>query len=166
MKKAQALVVIIIFLILITIAGYFVLNSGKGVNEEKNVGEQANEKLNVLSETETIREETQTETKKNFIEITSSGFSPNSLTISQGEEVIFINKVSSVSWPASAVHPTHKVYPGSDINKCNTAEENKIFDACRGLKQGESYSFTFNEKGNWKYHDHLNSKLWGEIIVE
>lgn len=154
MKKAQALVVIFIVLVLIVIAGYFFLNAGNG-SEEKNTGELASEKLNV-----------QTETKENIVEITSSGFSPKSLIISQGEKVTFINDGYSASWPASAVHPTHKVYPGSDINKCNTAEENKIFDACRGLKQGESYSFIFNEKGNWKYHDHLNPKLLGEIIVE
>ena len=64
------------------------------------------------------------------------------------------------------MHPTHKVYPGSDIEKCGTAEESNIFDACRGLKEGESYEFTFNEKGSWRYHDHLNIKNTGSIIVE
>jgi len=160
------LLVIIIILVLIAIAGYFVLNAGKDVNEEKNVGERTSEKLNYPTETEKTQEETQTETKKNVVEITSSGFSLQSLTISQGESVTFINKGSVLSWPASAVHPTHRLYPGSDINKCVTAEEKNIFDACRGLKQGESYIFTFNEKGSWRYHDHLNPSSTGVIVVE
>jgi len=101
----------------------------------------------------------------NTITITSSGFSPLTLTISKGDRVTFTNQGSSPSWPASAVHPTHTVYPGSGISKCDGAEESNIFDACRGLRQGESYSFTFNEAGSWKYHDHLNPGSGGIIIV-
>lgn len=158
--------VIIIILILIAIAGYFVLNIRKDVNEEKNVDERASKKLNFPTETEITQEETQPETKESVVEITPSGFSLQSLTISQGESVIFINKGSVLNWPASAVHPTHKLYPGSDINKCSTPEEKNIFDACKGLKKGESYIFTFNEKGNWRYHDHLNPSSTGIMMVE
>ncbi|MEK6824273.1 MAG: hypothetical protein AABY02_00300, partial [Nanoarchaeota archaeon] len=63
-------------------------------------------------------------------------------------------------------HPSHKNYPGSDIAKCGTSEASTIFDACKGLAQGESYSFTFNEVGSWNYHDHLNPNLRGTVIVE
>jgi len=101
----------------------------------------------------------------NTITITSSGFSLSTLNVNKGDRVTFINQGSSPSWPASAVHPTHTVYPGSDINKCGGAEESSIFDACRGLSQGESYSFIFNEAGSWKYHDHLNPSSTGTIIV-
>lgn len=102
----------------------------------------------------------------NIIEVTSEGFNPKSLTIKQGDKVTWVNKITEDSWPASALHPTHNVYPGSDIEKCGTAEEKNIFDACKGLKEGESYGFTFNEKGTWRYHDHLNTKSFGSIIVE
>nr|MBI4156538.1 hypothetical protein [Candidatus Woesearchaeota archaeon] len=101
-----------------------------------------------------------------IIELTSEGFNPKSLTIKQGQKVTWVNKISEETWPASAMHPTHKVYPGSDIEKCGTSEESNIFDACKGLKEGESYGFTFNEKGTWRYHDHLNIKNTGSIIVE
>jgi plastocyanin len=63
-------------------------------------------------------------------------------------------------------HPTHEVYPGSSIKKCGTLEQNKIFDACHGLKQGEKCSFVFNEVGEWYYHDHLNPSWKGEIVVK
>ena len=74
--------------------------------------------------------------------------------------VTFINKDSVPHWPASGEHPTHQDYP--EEGGCIGSK----FDACSGLKTGETYSFTFNEKGTWNYHDHLNSGLGGVIIVE
>ncbi len=104
--------------------------------------------------------------KEYVVEITDAGYSPQKVTIKQGDTVKWINNSSSDNWPASAKHPTHEVYPGSGITKCGTAEESAIFDACKGLKTGESYSFTFNELGTWAYHEHLGVKMFGQIIVE
>lgn len=100
------------------------------------------------------------------IEITATGFTPNTLTIKAGDTVAFVSKDTAQHWPASAVHPTHTVYPGSDINKCGTAEAATIFDSCKGLATGETFEFTFTHVGEWKYHDHLNPSLWGTIVVE
>ena len=105
-------------------------------------------------------------TAPNTIEITSSGFNPPELTINAGETVTFINKDTEPHWPASAMHPTHKVYPGSDIAKCGTSEASNIFDACKDLGPEETYSFTFNEVGEWNYHDHKNPSLFGKVIVQ
>ena len=99
------------------------------------------------------------------VEMTNAGFSPKTLTISKGDTVTWTNKVSRKVWPASLVHPTHTVYPGSGIAKCGSDPDN-IFDACSGLAQGESYSFTFNEEGSWGYHDHLAPGFKGTITVE
>ena len=94
------------------------------------------------------------------VEITSSGFSPSTLTVAQGTTVTFVNMDSAEHWPASASHPTHTVYPteGGCIGS--------TFDACEGLAQGESFEFTFDEVGEWKYHDHKNPSNFGTIIVE
>lgn len=100
------------------------------------------------------------------IKITSAWFSPSTLTINVGDTVQFVNTDTEVHWPASASHPTHKVYPGSDIQKCGTSEQSGIFDACKGLAQNEAFTFTFNQVGSWGYHDHLNAKLFGKITVE
>ena len=102
----------------------------------------------------------------NIIIFTDSGFSPNLLTIKLGETVTFKNESSKPTWPASAMHPTHKVYPGSDIEKCGTAEESKIFDACRDIPAGGSWSFGFDNVGTWGYHDHLDASKFGKIIVQ
>ncbi len=102
----------------------------------------------------------------NTIEITDKGFSPKELKIKQGDKVTWMNKDSLGHWPASAMHPTHEKYPGSSIKKCGTSEESSIFDACKNVEAGSSWSFTFNEKGTWAYHDHSNPTLFGKVVVE
>lgn len=89
------------------------------------------------------------------IEITSAGFDPSTLTISVGDIITFINKDTAPHWPASTVHPTHCEYKGCGV-----------FDAKKGLAQGEPYSIVFDLAGNWKYHDHLNSGVTGVIVVQ
>ncbi|MEK6900589.1 MAG: cupredoxin domain-containing protein [Nanoarchaeota archaeon] len=98
------------------------------------------------------------------IKITADGFQPKTLEVKAGTTVTFVNEDTAKHWPASAMHPTHTIYPGSGIEKCGTEEA--IFDACKGLGQGESFSFTFNEIGSWKYHDHLSVSSTGTIVVE
>ena len=100
------------------------------------------------------------------VEVNADGFNPSSVTITAGETVTWVNRHSVHSWPASAMHPTHRMYPGSDINKCQSTERSLIFDACQRLEQGESYSFMFYEKGTWRYHDHLNPTHSGTVVVE
>jgi plastocyanin len=109
---------------------------------------------------------TATPTSEVIIKITANGFEPKEVEISKGTKVTWINEQPSPSWPASDVHPTHEVYPGSSIKKCGTPEQNKIFDACHGFKQGEKWSFVFNKVGEWYYHDHLNPSWTGEIVVK
>ena len=113
----------------------------------------------------------------NVIEITSSGFSPSTLTISKGDTVTFINKDTEEHWPASATHPIHTDYRGGSYDEpgsyqgslaCRSEGVTKTgaFDACHGLAAGESWSFTFNEVGSWKYHDHIKLESFGTIIVQ
>ncbi|MBI5420956.1 MAG: hypothetical protein HZA35_01440 [Parcubacteria group bacterium] len=101
-----------------------------------------------------------------IVTYTNAGFSSSSLTIKKGETVTFENKSTRKMWVASSKHPTHRDYPGSDIKKCGTESASTIFDACKGFAPGESWSFTFNEVGTWKYHDHLSPKNFGSITVE
>ncbi len=99
------------------------------------------------------------------VTFTDAGYAPDTVTVKKGDTVTFENKGTIATWPASATHPTHTVYPGSGIEKCGTGEQAGIFDACRGLNALESWSFQFNEVGTWKYHDHLNAGKFGTIIV-
>lgn len=117
----------------------------------------------ILTSTQTV---SQSVSEEVVVRITADGFEPREITVDKGTKVTWINEQNSPSWPASAVHPTHRVYPGSDIVKCGTPEQDKIFDSCRGLKKGESWNFVFNEVGEWYYHDHLNPSWTGKIVVK
>lgn len=94
-----------------------------------------------------------------------NGYSPSEVSVKVGESVTFLNQSSRATWPASANHPTHTVYPGSTIGKCGTDEALDIFDACGGVAPGESWEFTFNEAGTWGYHDHLRANYRGSVVV-
>lgn len=98
----------------------------------------------------------------------NSGYTPSTVTIKRGETLFFENKSSGMMWTASAVHPTHKAYPGSGIEKCGdkTNYSSAIFDACGAYDPGESWAFRFNELGTWKYHDHLKPSNTGTIVVQ
>lgn len=144
---------IFIILIILIIAGYFLYD------RIFDVGDSSEGFVNRDFTNEGLDDE------GNTVVISESGFSPANLDVRKGEVVIFINRDIRNHWPATDVHPSHQVYPGSSIAKCNSQERSRIFDACRGLARGEEYMFTFNEAGNWRYHDHLNPNLRGEIVV-
>lgn len=95
------------------------------------------------------------------ITFTDSGFVPSSVTIKKGQTVRWANNSGSKVWPASAVHPSHAVYPQKAASDCLGSS----FDACRGLSQGESWDFTFDYAGEWKFHNHLKSSQWGVVNV-
>src|SRR3989344_8401980 len=99
------------------------------------------------------------------ITMDDNGFSPNEVIIKAGQKVEWINKSSRDFWPASNIHPTHSLYPDSSIFKCLTPDEPTIFDSCRPVTSGKSYSFTFGYKGEWRYHDHLRANKTGIIRV-
>lgn len=145
----------IVISVLILVGAYFFVSVGSV--------QQSGNSIKVIPTGSSVTEEQHT------IEITSAGFFPKIVTIATGDTVTFINKDETGHWPATDLHPTHTVYPGSDIKTCfggTEEEKSQIFDSCKALQKGESYSFTFNEVGTWDYHDHRNANLVGTIIVK
>lgn len=100
------------------------------------------------------------------IAYTDQGYAPASVNVKKGDTVVWKNESAKDMWPASAMHPTHTVYPGSGIQKCNTAEQPNIFDACGPIGPGSSWSFKFMEQGSWKFHNHLFPTAFGTVNVE
>ena len=78
-------------------------------------------------------------------------FTPNTIKIKKGETVTWKNNTSQFIWPASAIHPTHLIYPE--------------FDSKKGIAPGSEYSFKFDKAWSWKYHDHLKPSAFGTIEV-
>lgn len=88
-------------------------------------------------------------------------FSPRELTVTEGTRVRFVNESDTPVWPASAVHPTHSIYPEKDPANCLGSS----FDACKEMQRGEYFDFTFNHTGEWRYHDHVHAYKTGVVIV-
>lgn len=85
------------------------------------------------------------------IQLTETGFSPQTITIAKGDTVIFTTARNKPFWPASDLHPTHEIYPA--------------FDPKQPIAADASWSFQFNNAGAWKYHDHLDPYFRGIIEV-
>lgn len=86
------------------------------------------------------------------IKMTANGFSPSTVTIQKGDYVQFTNEDSAPHWPASGPHPTHTNLPS--------------FDAKKGIEPGQNYRYQFTSTGSFGFHDHLNSSMFGKVIVE
>lgn len=110
--------------------GIFFLNSGTGQLPQTEKG------LNGVGPAESILPGADY-----VVEITDAGFSPQTLEITKGETVAWVNKGEGYYWPASNIHPTHKIYPE--------------FDPLEPLAPGEAWAFTFEQAGEWRCHDHL-----------
>lgn len=96
-----------------------------------------------------------------LITFTGEAFEPAELTIKKGTRVRFLNASDTVTWPASAVHPTHSLYPEKRAEDCLGS----AFDACRELNKGEFFDYTFNYTGEWRYHDHSHAYYTGAVLV-
>ncbi|MDO8599956.1 MAG: cupredoxin domain-containing protein [bacterium] len=90
--------------------------------------------------------------EKVVITMTETGYSPTNITIKKGQTVVFENKGTKNLWPASNIHPTHGIYPE--------------FDPQKTVAVGESWEFTFDKIGIWRYHDHIYPEITGVITVE
>lgn len=75
-------------------------------------------------------------------------FIPASVSVKKGTPVKFVNTGTTTMWVASAVHPTHGVYPEFDQKTT-----------------GNEYTFVFDKVGNWKYHNHAPFVAGGTISV-
>lgn len=158
-------IIAILIVLAIVLVAIFAFNSGQ---KQENQGSTSGEGASLLvpapgSEGEGVEEmivnegsqgtqETLSGPQTFTVEYTSSGFNPATLEVNSGDTVTWTNTASGTVWPASDPHPTHTAYAGFDANK--------------GLKNGESYSFTFNKVGSWSYHNHLSPSQKGTIIVQ
>lgn len=94
----------------------------------------------------------------------ASGFAPKSVTISAGQKVTFVNDGAGPMWVASAEHPTHAVYDGSDrVAHCSGSYTGATpFDQCQN---GPTYTFVFNKAGTYQYHNHSAAQFGGTVVV-
>jgi plastocyanin len=145
--------IVLIIIILLIIAGYYLLSDGTPDTGETNGEENATS----TDGTSGLGGE------ERNIAYTENGFSPRTINIGSGETVIFTNETQAEMWVASAVHPTHEVYSGTELSEHCPDENNDSFDQCQ---VGNSFEFTFEKAGTWDYHNHRNATHTGTIIVQ
>ncbi|OGK27715.1 hypothetical protein A3C28_02385 [Candidatus Roizmanbacteria bacterium RIFCSPHIGHO2_02_FULL_39_9] len=136
MKKEYLFIVLVVF---IALAGFVVLNRNKSSVDSNvsTIGTQPS--AGVVNKN----------SEENTVVYTNSGFVPNSLTVTTGIKVTFIDQSDNTMWVGSDPHPVHTDYSAFDQ-----------------LKTGDSYSFTFTETGNYNYHNHMFPTHTGVVIVE
>jgi plastocyanin len=113
-----------------------------------------------LPETSTTTQSTSPEAVS--VKYTADGFSPKTLTIKKGQSVTWTNETGNPLWVASDPHPQHTDYDGTARTEHCDNTNPDAFDACSPTN---SFTFTFNKEGTWKYHNHAASSNIGEIIV-
>lgn len=95
---------------------------------------------------------TESATSEYTVRYTDSGYSPDTIEVPAGSTVKFISESSNPMWTASDPHPVHTNF--------------SAFDARKSYKKGETYSFTFDKAGTYKYHNHNVPGDGGTVVVK
>lgn len=93
-----------------------------------------------------------TPTTEFTVRYTDSGYSPDTIEVPGGSTVRFTSESSNPMWTASDPHPVHTNF--------------SAFDARKSYKKGETYSFTFDKAGTYKYHNHNVPGDGGTVVVK
>lgn len=101
-----------------------------------------------------------------MVSYTTTGFSPQNVTINSGDTVTFVNNSGGrPMWVAGDEHPTHTEYDStSRATHCAAGYSGPTpFDQCG---TGDSYSFTFNKAGSFNFHNHSAAQFGGTVTVQ
>jgi plastocyanin len=90
------------------------------------------------------------EATRTVVTLTDTGFAPKP-TVKVGTIVTFVNESSGSMWVASDPHPTHTLLTG--------------FDELKSVEKGGTYEYTFTKVGTWTFHNHLNPRMKGTVVV-
>lgn len=103
-----------------------------------------------------------------LITLTDEGFSPNTVTVSVGDTVRFLNQSSRGMWIGADEHPTHTEYDGTSTREhCADGQAiNGTFDQCSQVPVGEMWEYTFTKAGTFGYHNHVGASSKGTVVVE
>lgn len=111
----------------------------------------ANSPKNVPVNQTTTQTPTSQALEKELIEVTASGFSPSTIKVRVGTNVVWINKSGADANVSSVDHPAHRTYPALNLGN---------------FQDGSSVQLRFDTIGTYNYHNHLNPEQIGTVIVE
>jgi plastocyanin len=85
------------------------------------------------------------------VNLTSTGFAPATLTVRMGETVTWNNQSGRMANVSSDPHPTHEDYPPLNLGN---------------FPDGGALTLTFNQRGTYYYHNHLDATEQGMVVVQ
>ncbi len=147
MNKTLIAVVVVV---IVAAAGYFILSANKSAAPATS---QTQTQITPSSSeaTQPTSSPSGTIAEENSVTLTSSGFSPATLTVKAGAKVTWTNKSGGAAIIASNPHPTHTDYPPLNLGT---------------FQDGGTLSLTFNKAGTYGYHNHLDPSQTGTIVVK
>ncbi|MEI9914277.1 MAG: cupredoxin domain-containing protein [Candidatus Saccharibacteria bacterium] len=86
------------------------------------------------------------------VSVTSTGFYPASIEVVRGQAVVWVNNDSKPHQIASDPYP-------SDNTLASLNSENSLL-------ANDAYTYIFDKAGVYTYHDNLNPKLEGSVVVK
>lgn len=97
------------------------------------------------------------------VEYTGDGFDPARLRVEAGTAVRWEDRSNGSMWVASDDHPTHAGYDNTSRTEHCSNGSSSSFDSCQVR---ETYNFTFDESGEYDYHNHDQPAHNGTVVVE
>jgi plastocyanin len=85
------------------------------------------------------------------VQYNANGFSPQTVNVTVGDTVTWINNSSEFLELASDPHPVHTLYPFLNVGVVNT--------------NGGTKSLVAPQTGTFTYHNHLNSSHTGTLVI-
>lgn len=146
--KGSSTLIILLLIAILSLGWYWTTNNQSKTSAPSSQTTQSEE---VMSDDDKMTENTDVMTEHEQVIVTYNGssFTPITITIEPGTEVVFLNESESTMWVASNPHPIHTDYSAFD--------ELGIFD---------QYTFLFEEVGTYKYHNHTKFSVGGSVIVQ
>lgn len=152
MKKPLVITVAIVAAALLSLGGYALFRGEDQPADSSNNSSTSESADDTPAPAGEEADERETPHAERTVTYNDNGFVSKTLSVKAGTTVFFTNGSSQPMWVASDPHPVHTDLSG--------------FDAKKGIAPGESYQYTFKTKGNWGFHNHLNSAHRGSITVE
>jgi plastocyanin len=140
--------------IILVIGGLVVIQSNSGNETETSIADiqETTDSSDAMEESGSMEsDDSMLANSENVVTLTGEGFSPQTITISVGDEVVWVNESGDRATVDSSVHPTHRDYTPLNLG---------VFEV------GEQHNLVFDEPGTYRYHDHLNASRFGTVVVE
>jgi plastocyanin len=143
MKNKYNLTMVLAILVVILIAGYLLV--GANTNKQKSGTQTTNPTQNNQNAGQTKQ------LSQENITLSTSGFTPQTLTVKPGTRVVWTNKSGVTGTVNSDNHPTNLLFPFLNLGRFNN---------------DSSVTVMLTKSGKYTYHNELNPDQKGTIIVK